>query len=61
MIQFVSRGGFKVIHTWAENISSFFIDKSVISENDRKVYNYCFELLISESINILIVLVVSNM
>ena len=48
-----------MIHTWAENISSFFIDKSVISENDRKVYNYCFELLISESINILIVLVVA--
>ena len=48
-----------MIHTWAENISSFFIDKSVISENDRKVYNYCFELLISESINILIILAVA--
>ncbi len=47
-----------MIHTWAENISSFFIDKSVISENDRKVYNYCFELLLSESINILIILAI---
>lgn len=48
-----------MIHTWAENISSFFIDKSVISENDREVYNYCFELLISETINILIILIVA--
>lgn len=48
-----------MIHTWAENISSFFIDKSVISEDERKVYNYCFELLISETINILIILAVA--
>lgn len=48
-----------MIHAWAENISSFFIDNSVISENDRKVYSYCFELLISELINILIILAVA--
>ena len=48
-----------MIPAWAENISSFFIDNSVISENDRKVYSYCFELLISELINILIILAVT--
>lgn len=42
-----------------DSITSFMIQKGVFSEDDREVYNYCFELLLSNLLNILATLLLA--
>lgn len=47
-----------MIHTLSGYISSFFINKKIITESEKKVYEYCFELLIAEFINIITIFII---
>ncbi|MFZ2540067.1 MAG: accessory gene regulator B family protein [Oscillospiraceae bacterium] len=43
----------------AQKISYFFIDHKIITDENREIYNYCFELLLSFIINSIILIVLS--
>lgn len=43
----------------AKSISSFFIKNGSIQEDDRKVYDYCFEILLSTILNLLLVIIIA--
>lgn len=40
----------------SKRISSFFVAKSVIKRDEQELYDYCFEILLSTIVNLLIVL-----
>lgn len=40
-------------------ITSFFIDKNILGQNDREVYNYCFEILLSTIMNLICVIAIA--
>lgn len=42
----------------AKRLSSFFIGKNFVSEEDREVYDYCFEVMITTVINMLVLLII---
>jgi len=41
-----------MITRMSKNVSSFFIEKEIISAEDREVYNYSFEILFSALLNL---------
>ena len=43
----------------AQGLSSFFICRGIIKNDDREVYDYCFEILLSTVLNSLIILILS--
>ena len=44
---------------FSKMLSSFFISKTLIKEDEREVYDYCFEIMLSTIINFLVVFVIS--
>lgn len=46
---------------FSKMLSSFFISKKLIEEDEREVYDYCFEIMLSTILNFLVVLVISLM
>ncbi len=45
----------KVIETQAKRISSFYISHGVIDEQEREIYDYCYEILVSTLLNTFII------
>ena len=43
----------------AKGISSFFISRGIVKEEQREVYDYCFEIMLSTIFNISTVLIIS--
>ncbi len=43
----------------AQRLSSFFIRKNIIKDEERPVYDYCFEILLSTLINLIVVIVIA--
>lgn len=44
---------------FAKMLSSFFISKALIQEEEREVYDYCFEIMLSTVLNLMVVLFIS--
>ena len=44
---------------FSKMLSSFFISKKLIEENEQEVYDYCFEIMLSTILNFIVVLVIS--
>lgn len=48
-----------MVTRFAKMLSSFFISKNLIEEDDQEVYDYCLEIMLSTILNFLVVLVIS--
>jgi len=59
MILFRHRGGDSMIARMSKNMSSFFITKGIIPDDDRDVYVYSFEILLSTLVSLCAVAVIA--
>jgi accessory gene regulator B len=59
MLSFIQRGCIYLIVTLARGISSKFIAIGVIKEEDRAIYDYSFQLLLSDILNVFALMILS--
>ncbi|MEG1608431.1 MAG: accessory gene regulator B family protein [Clostridia bacterium] len=42
----------------SKKITSYFIRKNIINEDEREVYNYCFEIMLSTLMNLVVLIII---